>query len=338
MAGRGPGRVPGRVVDIATDGRHLSVHRGFLVVEERGDEVGRVPLDDVEAVIASARALTFSANLLQALAERGVGLVVCGTNHQPVSVLMPVVGHHAQAGRVRDQIEAGKPLTKRLWQGLVRAKVENQGAVLARMGLPHGAFATLARAVRSGDPDNIEAQAARRYWPLLMGAEFRRDADAGGVNALLNYGYAVLRGAVARAVLAAGLHPSIGVHHANRGNPLCLVDDVMEPFRPLVDAVVVDLVRQGMDQVTPEAKRQLAALLVMDMATSRGTTPLSTCVIRLAASLAQAFETGRPDLDLPLTPLPLDLVAGDTGRDRGATEGADDGFEWVQDHVDDGTV
>ncbi|MEA1674364.1 type II CRISPR-associated endonuclease Cas1 [Nitrospirillum sp. BR 11163] len=326
------------MVDIATDGRHLSVHRGFLVVEERGDEVGRVPLDDVEAVIASARALTFSANLLQALAERGVGLVVCGTNHQPVSVLMPVVGHHAQAGRVRDQIEAGKPLTKRLWQGLVRAKVENQGAVLARMGVPHGAFAALARAVRSGDPDNVEAQAARRYWPLLMGADFRRDTDAGGANALLNYGYAVLRGAVARAVLAAGLHPSIGVHHANRGNPLCLVDDVMEPFRPLVDALVVDLVRQGVDQVTPEAKRQLAALLLMDMATSRGTTPLATCIVRLATSLALAFETGQPDLELPLTPLPLDLVSANSGQNQGATEGPDDGFEWIQDHVDDGAV
>lgn len=308
----------GRVVDIATDGRHLSVQRGFLLVQSQGMEVGRVPLDDIDAVIASARALTFSANLLEALADRGIALVVCGTNHQAVSLLLPVTGHHAQAGRIRAQIAASLPLSKRLWQKLVRAKVENQGAVLAHVGMAPGAFATLARAVRSGDPDNIEAQAARRYWPLLMGPDFRRDADAGDGNALLNYGYAVLRGAVARGVLAAGLHPSIGVHHSNRGNPLCLVDDLMEPFRPLVDAVVIDLLRQGVTAVTPDAKRRLAAILTLDMATPRGTTPLGTCINRLATSLALAFETGKADLDLPLSPLPLDLVgtatgAGDTG-------------------------
>lgn len=319
--------MPGRVVEIATDGRHLSVSRGFLVVQTQGTEVGRVPLDDIDAVIASARGLTFSANLLEALAERNVGLVVCGRNLNPVSVLMPVTGHHAQSGRIRAQLEAGKPLTKRLWQGLIRAKVGNQGAVLAHFGHAAGAFEKLARDVRSGDPDNIEAQAARRYWPLLMGPDFRRDPDASGANSLLNYGYAVLRGAAARAVLASGLHPSVGIHHSNRGNPMCLVDDLMEPFRPIVDAAVVRLLREGETRVTPDSKRRLAAVLIMDLATSRGTTPVSTSLIRLAASLAQAFETGRPELDLPLSPLPLDLAMdGNHGSER------------VSDHVDDGPV
>jgi len=319
--------MPGRVVEIASDGRHLSVSRGFLVVESQGDTVGKVPLDDIDAVIASARGITFSANLLEALAERGIALVVCGRNLQPVSILLPVVGHHAQAGRIRAQVEAGKPLAKRLWQAVVRAKVLNQGAVLAHFGHPPGAFDKLARDVRSGDPDNIEAQAARRYWTLLMGAEFRRDPDGGGANPLLNYGYAVLRGATARAVLAAGLHPSIGIHHSNRGNPLCLVDDLMEPFRPLVDAVVVRLVTDGAGQVTPEVKRRLAAILIMDMATDRGTTPLSTCLVRLAGSLAAAFESGTADLDLPLSPLPLDFAME-----------AGNGPERISDHVDDGAV
>lgn len=319
--------MPGRVVEIATDGRHLSVSRGFLVVETKGFEVGRVPLDDIDAVIASARGVTFSANLLEALAERNVGLVVCGRNLNPVSILLPVAGHHAQSGRIRAQLDAGKPLTKRLWQALVKAKVENQGAVLAHFGQPSGAFEKMAKDVRSGDPENIEAQAARRYWTLLMGAAFRRDPDEAGVNSLLNYGYAVLRGATARAVLAAGLHPSIGVHHSNRGNPLCLVDDLMEPFRPLVDAVVLKLVQEGETEVTVASKRRLAGVLIMDLRTGRGITPLSTCIVRLATSLAESFEQKQPRFEFPLSPLPLDL-----------TTGGSDGAERIQDHVDDGAV
>lgn len=214
--------------------------------------------------------------------------------------MLPVAGHHAQTGRIRAQIEAPLPLTRRLWQGLVQAKVRNQGAALAYLGVPAGAFTTLARQVRSGDPTNVEAQAARRYWPLLMGPDFRRDTDADGPNALLNYGYAILRSGAARAVAAAGLHPSIGIHHSNKGNPMALVDDVMEPFRPLVDIVVLRLFRGGVTQVTTESKRELAAILIQDMATTRGTAPLSTCLHRLVISLADSYQTGEPRLDPPL--------------------------------------
>lgn len=325
--------MPGRVVEISTDGLHLAVLRGFLVVKDADGERGRVPLDDIDAVIASAHGLTFSANLLHALADRNVPFVVCGPNHMPISVMLPVSGHHAQTGRIRAQIAAPLPLTKRLWQGLVQAKIRNQGAVLARQGVPAGAFTTLARQVRSGDPTNVEAQAARRYWPLLMGPEFRRDTEAGGANALLNYGYAILRSGAARAVVAAGLHPSIGIHHSNKGNPMALVDDVMEPFRPLVDLAALRMVQAGVTQVTADAKRELAAILIQDLTTTRGTTPLSTCLHRLAASLADAYQTGEPRLDLPLSPLPLDLTAGAV---RPMED--DDGFERVSDHVDDGPV
>lgn len=325
--------MPGRVVEISTDGLHLAVLRGFLLVKDGDGERGRIPLDDIDAVIASAHGLTFSANLLHALADRNVPFVVCGPNHMPVSLMLPVAGHHAQAGRVRAQITASLPLTKRLWQGLVQAKIRNQGAALAHQGVPSGAFTTLARQVRSGDPANVEAQAARRYWPLLMGPDFRRDAEAGGANALLNYGYAILRSGAARAVVAAGLHPSIGIHHSNKGNPMALVDDVMEPFRPLVDLAVLRLIRAGVAQVTADAKRDLAAILIQDLTTTRGTTPLSTCLHRLATSLADSYQTGEPRLDLPLSPLPLDLAAG-----PGQPMEDDDGADWISDHVDDGAV
>ncbi len=297
----------GRVVEIASDDRHLAIARGFLTVSTGGEEAGRVPIDDIGVLLCNAHGLTYSNNLMVELARRGVAVVLCGANHMPVAWLWPLDGHHLQSLRMRQQLESGEPLRKRIWQVLVRAKIEQQQAVLERLGKPDGAFGLLARKVRSGDPENIEAQAARRYWPLLMGPGFRRDRGAAGPNAMLNYGYTVLRAGVARAVTGAGLHPSVGLHHSNRGNPMCLVDDLMEPFRPLIDYMVAQLMAGGFDAIIPETKRALAQVLAFDMATDQGTTPVSTCLERLATSLAQSFEGGKPVLALPRTFLPLEL-------------------------------
>ncbi len=299
--------MPDRVVEIAEDGRHLSVSRGFLVVEAERQELGRIPLDDVGVLIVNAHGTTYSNNLLVRLAEKGAAVVLCGANHSPVAWMWPLVGHHVQAARMRAQLAASKPLAKRLWQIVIKSKIEQQAAVLQALGKPAGAFDLLIREVRSGDPDNIEAQAARRYWPLIFGPDFRRDREASGANALLNYGYTVMRSAVARAVVGAGLHPSIGIHHSNQYNDMCLIDDLLEPFRPLVDLTVARLVTSGAPEVTPDIKRQLAGLTSADMATAAGTTPLSTCLERLAVSLARAYESGTASLDLPLAPLPLEL-------------------------------
>lgn len=299
----------GRIVEIAEDGRHLSAHRGFMVVEADHKEIGRVPLEDIGAVIANAHGITYSNNLLIALAERGAGVVLCGANHHPVAWVWPLVGHHAQAARMRAQLEATRPLGKRLWQIVVQAKIEQQTAVLEAAGRRGSGLRLLARQVKSGDPGNLEGQAARRYWPLLFGPDFRRDRFLGGANALLNYGYTVLRSATARAVVGAGLHPSLGIHHRNRNDDMCLVDDLMEPFRPIVDLAVTRLVMSGIEDVTADAKRTLAGLTAADMRTSQGTTPLGTCLERLAASLGQAYESGEAKLDLPLAPLPLEQPA-----------------------------
>lgn len=297
----------GRVVEIASDDRHLSIARGFLVVSHDHEELARIPLDDIGVLLCHAHGLTYSNNLMVELARRGACVVLCGTNHMPVAWLWPLDGHHVQSLRMRQQLESGAPLRKRLWQVIVKAKIEQQRAVLKRLGKPDSAFDLLVRKVKSGDPENIEAQAARRYWPLLMGDTFRRDRDASGVNAMLNYGYTVLRAGVARAVTAAGLHPSLGLHHSNRNNPMCLVDDLMEPFRPIVDYTVSRLQTTGATDVTPETKSVLAQVLAFDMATEQGTTPVSTCAERLAFSLAQSFESGKPALTLPRTLLPLEM-------------------------------
>ncbi len=298
-----------RIVDISTDGRHLSAHRGFLVVSEGRREVGRIPLDDVGAVIVHAHGVTWTTNLVVALAERGALLVLCGSNHVPVAVCLPIDGHHGQNARMRAQWQAGKPLAKQLWREVVVAKIRWQAAALEARGIEAGAFDMLARRVRSGDPDNVEAQAARRYWPLLMGSEFRRDRSAEGVNALLNYGYTVLRSVVARSVVAAGLHPSIGIHHANRGNAFALADDMVEPFRPLVDLMTVQLVAKKCVEVSPQTKRLFAGLIALDLPGEDGTTTVSGAAARFAQSLARCFETGKAvDLVLPRCPSPIELA------------------------------
>jgi CRISPR-associated protein Cas1 len=296
----------GRIIEIAEDGRYLSADRGFMVVRDKDGEVGRVPLDDIGVVVINAHGATYTNNLIVSLADRGVGLVICGANHRPQAWLWPIAARHDQSGRMRAQVEATKPLSKRLWKLLVRAKIAQQAAVLAALGRSSVLVSALRHQVNSGDPENIEAQAARRYWPLLLGENFRRDRAAGGANAMLNYGYTVLRAAAARSICAAGLHPSIGLSHKSDDFPLA--DDLMEPFRPIVDLCVVRLLVAGKAEVDSEAKRSLALVTSHDMRTDRGTTPLSACLDRLAISLARSFETGRALLDLPLAPLPLDLA------------------------------
>ncbi|PZU60119.1 MAG: type II CRISPR-associated endonuclease Cas1 [Sphingobium sp.] len=312
-----------RIVDVATDGRHLSLYRGFLTVSEDRQEVGRIALDDIHAVIVHAHGTTWSANLVAALAERGAPIVFCGPNHSPVAMTLPIDGHHAQNARFRAQWDASKPLMKQLWRKIVSAKIVMQGSLLAARGVDGAAaFPLMAQRVKSGDSDNLEAQAARRYWPLLMGRAFRRDRDSPGANALLNYGYAVVRATVARAVVAAGLHPTMGINHANRGNVLALADDLVEPFRPLVDAAVVGLVEQGIATLDTPTKQRFARMIAFDLHIGGEASPVSIAAVRLAQSLARAFETGRPGLQLfdPPTPMQWSSIvrAGSSVEDAGA--------------------
>jgi CRISP-associated protein Cas1 len=182
-----------RIVDIASDGRHLSKERGFLKVSEDGAEIGRIPLDEISNVIIHAHGTTWSTSLLTELAERGAPVVLCAANHTPRSVLMPLEGHHAQGKRLRAQWQAKTPLTKQAWKQIVQAKIAMQAAALDAFGESPAPLLMLKRKVTSGDTTNVEAQAARHYWPRLMGSDFRRDRDASDINALLNYGYTVLR-------------------------------------------------------------------------------------------------------------------------------------------------
>lgn len=302
----------GRIVEVADDRRHLFVNRGFMVVKDtegEGKELGQVPLDDIAAVIGNAHGLSYTNNLLVCLAERGAPFVLCGANHNAVGMLLPIEGNFEQSKRMEAQIAANLPTHKRLWAAVVRAKLEQQAAALEAANAPTAPLTALAAKVRSGDPENLEAQGARRYWGLLFGENFRRDQAAGGTNALLNYGYTVLRACMARSVIAAGLHPSIGLHHSHDNNAMRLVDDLMEPFRPVVDLKVWQLARNRENEVTPESKRALVRTLYDDVQTAAGATPVTVCMQRLAVSLAQVYLGERDKLDLPLPGLPLSLAA-----------------------------
>ena len=297
-----------RVIEIATNGQFLARDRGTMLVKVDGSEVGRVPLDDISCIIITARSISYSNDLIRSLAERGAAFVICKENFQPISWLWPIEGNHTQTSRMQAQLSAPKPFSKRAWQAVIKAKVDQQAAVLEIRGAPSApALAAMARRIRSGDPDNIEAQAARRYWPELMGLGFRRDTSGTGANAHLNYGYAVLRATTARAIVAAGLHPSLGIHHHNAFNSLALADDLMEPFRPFVDLAAIRLQQDGVYDVSPEAKERLANVMAWDLPTADGISPVSRCISRLATSLAQSFVSGKLELVLPSKTLPLEI-------------------------------
>lgn len=289
----------GRIIDINQNKRHLSLYRGFLIVEHQREEQGRIPLDDIAAVVVSGHGITHSSNLLAALAERGIPFVLCASNHHPVGMLWATDSYYRQSGRMDAQLTAAKPFQKKLWQQIVTSKLLMQAIALEAIGAPAAPLLHMATKVRSGDPDNMEAQGARAYWSLLFGTNFRRDREAPGINTFLNYGYAILRSATARAIMAVGLHPGLGLHHQNVLNPMRLVDDLMEPYRPLVDLRVYGLSQSGMEELSTHNKKHLADVLYHDLPSSSGTTPVMGSVYRLAHSLAQSYEGKTKNLELP---------------------------------------
>jgi len=290
--------VKDRIIEISTDGSKLSKSKGFMVISSENNE-SRVPLDDIGVVLISCRGTIYTNPILVSLAEHGVPVVIVDHRFMPVAWLWPLSGHHTQAKLMSAQIEASKPLSKRLWQQIVKAKIQQQAAVVEYLGHSSKSFDRLLKSVRSGDTTNVEAQAARLYWPLIFGKNFRRRRSEGNVNSLLNYGYTILRSAAARAVVTAGLHPSIGIHHSNQYNDWQLADDIVEPFRPLVDFTVLRLVNSGKRDLETETKRVLARTVARDLNTTVGTTPVSTCLIRLAQSLARSFVEQKIQLHLP---------------------------------------
>jgi CRISPR-associated protein Cas1 len=296
--------VRNRIVEISDSPARLRIEHRQLVIdagtrEEPRDQ--RVPLDDLAVLVVAHPAVSYTQAVLTELVAAGGTFVTCDRFRLPVGLLMPLDAHSVQTDRFRKQLDLPKPRQKRLWQQIIQAKIAMQALVLAEQTENDGGLAALIPLVRSGDPSNVEARAARRYWQLLFGQDFRRDRHAEDHNRLLNYGYAVMRAAVARAVVAAGLHPSLGVHHHNKYNSYCLADDLMEPYRPLVDRAVVTVVEEfgevpELDKLT---RAHLLGALQSWVLLAGEQRTLFDALSRTAASLANVI-TGEADrLELP---------------------------------------
>lgn len=288
-----------RCVEISERPAYLSLRDGQMVIRHGDDVLSTVPIEDLGVLIVDNPGVTYSHGLLGALLESNTAVVVCGKNHHPAGLLLPLEGHTLQNRAIAAQAAATDGLNNRLWQQIVRAKVLHQGKVLEEQQAESGAFRELAKQVRSGDPDNIEAQAAQRYWPLLFTPAFRRSDSSQFINSFLDYGYTVLRAAVARAIVGAGLNPSLGVHHRNQYNAFALADDLIEPFRPFVDRAVVRLVDGQVDTLGKEAKAELLSVLSVPVGLKGRRMPLMVALHSTAASLRDCYLGERDALEFP---------------------------------------
>lgn len=276
-----------RVLDFSARPVLLRSRNSLLQIESEGALVEAIPFAEIAVMLASQREVTFTQSVLSNLAEAGGIFVTCNEKQMPAAMLLPLREHYQQAERFVRQAALPAPRKKRLWQAVVRAKVRAQAEILREAHGTDCGLGALAARVVSGDKGNLEAIAARRYWTALFAGSFVRSDDRDTRNALLNYGYAVLRAATARAICAAGLHPSFGLHHANKLNPFLLADDLMEPFRPVIDRTVWRLSREESDvPLHQESKRALIAAVTARYVVEGENRTLFDFLLRLAQSLA----------------------------------------------------
>ncbi len=301
-----------RTVEISSPARLALRHRQLLVNRDDGS-CPSVPLEDLALLIIDHPQVTYTHTLLAALAEAKVATVICGADHMPAAVLLPYAANLVAGERLRQQLACSRPLAKRLWQSVIASKLRRQADLLVRVAGQDGGIRAMAARVRSGDPDNLEAQGAQRYWRLLFGPDFRRERGGESPNHLLNYGYAVLRAATARAVVGAGLLAGIGLFHANRSDHFALASDLMEPFRPFVDAIAWELWQAGLaaGELDRSRKAHLLAVLNLGVALDGQAMPLGLALQRVAASLAESFAAGRNLLRLPAGPAGLPEAEGE---------------------------
>ena len=299
-----------RIIDVSEPGCRLSIKDRQLVIERHGQMAGTMPMSDVACIVLTHQHTVVTQHVFALLGEHGGIVVICDATHKPISISLPLFGHSNQNLRLRQQIAITEPRRKRLWQQIVRCKIRSQAATLSRLGRKASALDKLDQRVASGDPTNVEAHAARAYWQSLLGAGFFRRRPQGGdmQNNALDYGYAILRATMARAICSSSLHPTLGLHHSHRDNSFALADDLMEPFRPLVDEAVSrfephDPSSRSMDRQTKQAI--LAPMLGRVEWTDGARTVFDACT-RVTASLAQVLAGARKLLDLPLCVVPVE--------------------------------
>ena len=253
------------------------------------------PIEDLGVVVLDNKQITITSGAIEALLENNCALITCDSKSMPVGLMLPLYGNTTQNERFRKQLDASLPLKKQLWQQTVKAKVENQAAVLSDCtGTEVKCMKVWADNIKSGDPDNIEARAAAYYWKNLFAhiQGFTRDRDGIPPNHLLNYGYAILRATVARSLVISGLLPTLGIHHHNRYNAYCLADDIMEPYRPYVDELVWNIDKEYGEapQLTRELKARLLTIPTLEVRINGKRSPLMVATGQTSASLFKCFN------------------------------------------------
>ena len=283
----------------------LNLSDGQIIVAQDDGEA-RLPLEDIAWIVLDAPQATLTSTLLSACMDAGIALIATDATHTPSGVALPFHRHFRQGGIAIAQAGMSLPLKKRLWQAIIKTKIANQAAVLDRTGR-RGAegLRAMSRLVGSGDPDNVEARAAREYWGCLF-EKFRREDGGDTRNMMLNYGYAVIRSGVARALVAAGLVPALGVSHASVTNAFNLADDLVEPFRPFVDIAVWRAVGDGRamrEDLTLDQRRAMASLMLVECRMGHETMTLLAAMEKSAMSLARSIEAASAEiLELPTVP------------------------------------
>ena len=263
-------------------------------VSEEAKKMGvkTVPIEDVGVVVLDNKQISITHALIAALLENNCSIITCDERHLPTGLTLPLDGHNLQSERFREQINASEPLRKQMWQQTVANKIIGQASVLAMQGVECKNMLAWSKNVRSGDADNLEGRAAAYYWHnVFQDKDFIRAQDGLPPNNLLNYGYSIVRAMMARALVAAGLLPTLGIHHHNRYNAYCLADDIMEPYRPFVDVAVIEMMKQGMatEEITTAHKLQLLGLCTADVHIDGHRSPMMLAIQTTAQSVQKCF-------------------------------------------------
>ena len=282
---------------------HLSINLGQIIVTSKSTREDKtIPAEDIGYIVLENPQITFSQQFISTMSKYNVAVIFCDSQYMPTSMLFHLDTHTVQTERFKSQLSVSEPFKKNIWKQLIIAKVQNQAEVLNSQGFDSSGLRFLQNQVKSGDPDNIEGRAARKYWSRLFGSKFTRDRNGESPNHALNYGYTILRAATARAISGSGLLPTIGVFHRNKYNSFCLADDVMEPYRPFVDRIVISMYKENRleaKKLVKEIKVELLGILTEDVLINGELRPLMNALTATTSSLAHSFSTGKAKLKLP---------------------------------------
>ncbi|MDA9902535.1 type II CRISPR-associated endonuclease Cas1 [Gammaproteobacteria bacterium] len=279
-----------RVIDVSSRS-YIHIRNQQLIINQNNEDVGSIPVEDLGVLILQHPAITLSIAVVTSCQKNNVVVVFCDEHHLPSSTLLPLTtGHSLHSKILACQINLKLPLRKRLWKEIVSMKLQEQHNTLLQYGKSSERILKLSREVKSGDPENSEAQAAKIYWKILLGKGFKRDTEEPGANTLLNYGYTIIRALFARAIVSSGLHPTLGLHHRNQYNALCLADDLMEPCRAWVDFYVVELVNRGIYEINSDSKARLLSLISANVKYDNQIMPLMIACHYLVSRLKRIYQ------------------------------------------------